>query len=204
MQSSNTTIFFDFDSSDHWTIEDKKTFTVVVHDTAESAVAAFYELPVSDMLDNLDVVHECSGDTAGDTLAACKLQPAWGWCIHGGDHPGEIHVWYDKTIPHQSAVTELCEILAHEQGHMTAHPLKSYAAEERRAQGYGRAAVLAKKMAADIVYGGAYYGESSADLALRIKDAADLIAQDGVPAIVAHSDSMIAMLHELRSRCGGV
>ena len=200
MSESPIHIEYVFDEKDHWTLRCEKRINVVLHDSVDSAVAAFYDITIEELYEDPDVEHSCTGITIHEQLAIANAQPAWGWCSRGRDGIAVIHVWYDKSLSYETAVLEVCEVLAHEHGHLTGRACKSYDAEEKRAQGYGCAAVLATKMAADIVIGTAYAGTSTPDLVAEIKAALMCIESDGASAVQAHSDSMIAMLHELRNR----
>lgn len=200
----NGRIIFTFDKTDHWTIEEALTVVVHVHETFESIVAAFFEKPESWLANNMDTAHRCSGRTVRDILAMRDEYLSWGWCPISGSALPIIRMWYSRNAGIETIVSDVTEMLAHEQGHLHGIPMPTHEEEEVRAQAYGRIATLAAKMAECIVIENEYANVATGDLLFMLKNGASLIHDDCESAIQAHSESLIGVLRELRRRLGVV
>ncbi len=120
---------------------------LIKHNTAEEIIAAYWHFDENDMNIEDFVLSGGEAETAdgetvsfsgADELTAIKENGFWGYC---DPKTKIVNVWIGENARHE----EIIYFLAHEIGHATGKPVKgdsvkAQAAEERRADEYGRVA----------------------------------------------------------------
>jgi len=201
---ADNVIVFEFSRGDHWTIKKNMRVRVKMHALPVDIVAAFFGKDTDWLNANMEEEHYCNGRTPRELIVACNDNKVWGWCAFGNEFTESlVHLWYDFNAPYDRIAEDVMEMIAHEQGHLYGTPLTRYAEEEKRAQSYGRIAVIAKKITAVLVHEPTGYENMDwSDLMFALKQHTELLVDLGEAGVHNYSTQIAGMTRELQRRVG--